>query len=502
MDVLKGVIGLIALATAPAALATNGYFSHGYSISQKAMGGAGTALVEDGLIGTINPAGNVWADEGVDMLLSMFIPIRRYRSSERGEDAQNGIFSIAPGYRRSHNEYYPIPAVSYNRAWGERMSWGVSMYGNGGLNTEYIGNTAIFGEGLTGFEAECDGSFGGGEPIGQDNLGFCGNRSARTGVDLAVLFLAPNVSMKLGDRSSIGISPLLAMSRFAAQGLGAFAKFSNDPDKVTNNGHELSFGAGYRIGVLTGLIPGISLGASYQSKVWMDPFEDYRGLFAGQGDFDIPETWNVGLAVRITENQRLVFDYQRINYSGITSVNNRFDSDTFVNDCAIPRLFDMSGGEPQDSPACLGAATGPGFGWQDMEVYKFGYQYRFGGYAFRIGYSQTEQPIPDSEVLFNVLAPGVIEKHYTAGVSVRLSERFTLETSFMFAPDRPVTGKNPLSNTDANLLTLAGAGLGLDPLTGLLTGGAEGAFVADENDQDIKLNMQQYEITVGLGWRF
>ncbi len=479
--------------------ATNGYFSHGYSVSQKALGGAGTALPEDGLIVTINPAGMVWAGDTMELSLSMFTPIRDYTATERGDGASNGIMSITPGSRRSQNEYFPVPAISYSRMLGNWGSWGISMYGNGGMNTEYIGNSALFGEGLTGFEAECAGSFGGGAVVsGSDNLGFCGNSGRATGVDMAILFLAPSFSMKLGDRSSIGVAPLLAMNRFAAQGLGAFDKFSNAPGKVSNQGHDLAYGAGYRIGVLTGLIPGINLGASYQSRVWMSEFDDYRGVFGESGDFDIPESWNVGIALRISDNQRLVVDFQRINYSSIASVGNPFDPNAFVNNCAIPRLF----GSTEPSPDCLGSATGPGFGWRDMKVYKAGYQYTFGGYKFRLGYSRTDQPIPANAALFNVLAPGVVEQHFTAGMSLRWSENMYIETAFMYAPDRPVQGKNPLSNTDANLAGLAAEGVGLGDLTAILGEDSTSAFGEDENDQDLILNMKQFELTISVGWRY
>jgi long-chain fatty acid transport protein len=135
--------------------ATNGYFAHGYSLSQKALGGAGTAVAEDALIVTINPAGMVWVDDAFELNFSLFTPIRDFSATERGENASNGIMSISPGSKRSHNEYFPIPAMSYKRAIGDWASWGLSLYGNGGMNSEYVGHSAIFGEGMVGFETEC-----------------------------------------------------------------------------------------------------------------------------------------------------------------------------------------------------------------------------------------------------------------------------------------------------------------------------------------------------------
>ena len=102
--------------------ATNGYFSHGTSATQKAMAGAGTALPADAFIGTLNPAGAVWMGDAFEVGLSLFSPQRDYSASARGDDANNGIFMLQPiAQHRSHNEFFPIPALSYNRAWALRQ---------------------------------------------------------------------------------------------------------------------------------------------------------------------------------------------------------------------------------------------------------------------------------------------------------------------------------------------------------------------------------------------
>lgn len=493
------LLGALVLASAPA-FATNGYFSHGYSPAQKAMGGAGTALPLDGLIASINPAGMVWLEHETAVGLALFTPIRKYEAGPRGPEASNGILSITPGQRVSHNEFFPIPGFAMSRPLGERSAWGLAFYGNGGMNTEYLGNSAIFGEGMQGLSATCAGSFGGGEEIGGqgDPAGFCGEDRSRAGVDMAILFVAPSIARRLGEHSSVGLEPLFVVNRFAAQGLAAFAQFSNSPKQVSDRGHDFSYGVGYRLGFMTGIGQALSFGASFQAAIKMSQFKDYAGLFAGQGNFDIPQTWNLGLAWQLAPKHQVAVDYQQINYSEVVSVGNPFDSNAFVNQCAIPRLFyAMSGGQSgssDPSPACLGAATGPGFGWRDMTVYKLGYQYQGQRSSWRVGYSWSKQPIPAQEILFNVLAPGVVEKHYTLGLGWRLNDQLRLDAALMHAPERPVQGRNPLSNTEADLLSLGGAGLGLVDTSQ--------AFGEDDQDQSILLNMKQFELSVGLSWRY
>ncbi len=492
------------------AVATNGYFAHGYSLAQKAMGGAGTALAEDALAVTMNPAALVFVGERLEASLSLFGPRRDYHSSEVGSGAEGGIVKVSPNRKRSHNEYFPIPAIGYAAPLGPRASWGLAMYGNGGMNTEYQRNSAVFAESQPGLETECAGTFGGGAPTASspNTLGFCGQGASRAGVDMAQLFVAPSLSLRLGEQSAVGVAALAAANRFAVQGLSAFRQFSNDPANVSDNGYDWSFGVGYRVGLLSQAIPGLALGLSYQPRISMSHFGRYKGLFSEQGDFDIPATVNAGVAIALGSQQTLLIDHQTIWYSTIRSVGNPMDPNRFVNDCAIPRLF----GDDAKSPACLGARTGPGFGWDDMRVLKFGYQYEFGGHKLRLGYSTTRQPIRSTEHLFNILAPAVVEQHFTAGLEWRWSEGLRIGMALAYAASNPITGKNPLSNTDANGLALVGAGSGaggpLGGVLGTLTGedqagfDTSGSFGEDENDQDITLNMRQYEFSLGLSWLF
>lgn len=484
MPLLRRLL-LIALGLQPLlASATNGYFAHGYSSTQRAMGGAGTAYAGDALISTINPAGIVQVGERFDINLSLFKPIRTYEA-DQASGTGVGIVNLSPGEVRSGRELFPIPGFGYVRPIDERSSLGIAIYGNGGLNTVYKEGTATFFGGLPGLpQSRCEGSLGGGAPApgNLDLLGFCGNGKDTTSVDLIQLFVAPTYAYRLNDTLSVGIAPILAAQRFEAKGLGAFARFSNSPDKVSDNGYDFSYGGGGRLGLMWQAHPLLDLGASWQSRIHMTRFKDYEGLFAEQGDFDIPSTWNVGLAFKPTAQHRLLVDLQRIHFSEVASVGRSLDPNRFVNECAVARLNPLDSGAPR--AACLGSDTGPGFGWQDMTVVKFGYEYLLADWRLRAGYSQTRQPIPDGEVLFNVLAPGVIEKHYTLGAFHQVNERLGLDVALMFAPNRPVTGKNPLSR--------------VQPLSNGQLFNAE----ADASDQDITLDMRQIEVTIGVSYTY
>ncbi len=493
---LSLLLGLLPAAVSLPAAATNGYFAHGYSASQRALGGAGTANPSDALISTINPAGIAFVGERWDANLSLFVPIREYETGSTGGALGFGIVGIDPGTVESNHNVFGIPGFAYAVPVSARASAGIALYGNGGLNTVYkeaesnasfaqAGSSSGLLGSLLGFspaESRCRGTFGGGAPVtgNADLLGFCGQGNGTSSVDLIQLFLAPTYAYKLGERTSVGLSPIFAAQRFSAKGLQAFAQFSNSPDHVSDQGYSFSYGGGGRVGLFTEILPGLDLGASWQSRITMSRFKEYEGLFAERGDFDIPPAWNVGLAIKPTVNQRILLDYQRINFSDVASVGNPLDPNRFVNDCALQRLL----GSSAASSACLGAETGPGFGWQDIEVYKVGYQITSGHWAWRMGYSKTRQPIPETEVLFNILAPAVIEQHYTAGVGWQYSKQLGLDLSLMYAPGNPVKGKNPLSNVQ------------------LLSNGQVVNAGYDANDQDITLDMHQYELTLGVNYTY
>lgn len=93
----------------------------------------------------------------------------------------------------------------------------------------------------------------------------------------------------------------------------------------------------------------------------------------------------------------------------------------------------------------LGKDDGAGFGWKDITAVKFGVMYKaIENYTLMAGYSYNENPIKESEVMFNILAPAVIQNHITTGVTRKISEDSDLTLAFMYALNNNVKGANPL----------------------------------------------------------
>ena len=391
---LKKLIGLMAVAgfaLPGAAMATNGYFSHGYGMKAKGMGGAATAMADDAFGGANNPASMVFAGDRLDLGIDLFSPKR--------EASRSGSMPTLNGTTDSDSNYFGIPEFGYNKMLNNNLSLGVSVYGNGGMNTDY--------------------------PAGQYNCGagaanmMCGNTSL--GVDLMQLMIAPTVAFKIAPNHSIGISPLIGYQRFKAEGLQAFAPASSSPSNLTNKGYDDSFGYGVRIGYMGKITPAFTIGAAYATKMNMQKFDKYKGLFAEQGAFDIPENYNLGIAYQVTPELTLALDYQRINYSGVKSISN-----------------------PSTNMTPLGSSGGPGFGWQDVDVWKLGVAYQYNKqWTLRAGYNHGDNPIQARDVTFNILAPGVVKDHATLGVTYLTPAGNELTVSYMHAFENSVSGSSP-----------------------------------------------------------
>ena len=389
------LLAIAAVCIAGPALATNGYFAHGYGIKAKGMGGVSTALAQDSLGGANNPASMVWVGERIDVGADLFMPKRNAERSGAGFPTLNGKVD-------SNRTNFLVPEFGYNRMIGSDMSLGVSVYGNGGMNTTYP-----------------QGNFNCGGPAA--NM-LCGG--GPLGVDLIQLMIAPTVAYKLNAQHSVGVSLLIGYQRFKASGLQAFDNapgfppFTGAPGSVTNNGNDSATGVGLRLGYQGRLSDMVTIGAAYAPKMNMGKFDKYKGLFAGAGDFDIPSHYSLGIAFTPSAAVTVALDFGRINYSDVAAVSN-----------------------PSMPVAPLGATNGPGFGWKDVNVFKIGAAWRLSdALTLRAGYNKGDNPITPADVTFNILAPGVVKDHYTAGFTYALDKTSEISGALMVAPRQTVTG--------------------------------------------------------------
>jgi long-chain fatty acid transport protein len=97
------------------------------------------------------------------------------------------------------------------------------------------------------------------------------------------------------------------------------------------------------------------------------------------------------------------------------------------------------------TPGSLGTSAGPGFGWEDVTVVKLGAEWkRSNSLTWRFGYSQCNQPIPNTEHMFNILAPSTVEKHVSVGFTKKLKNKREFNFAITRALENEITGINPL----------------------------------------------------------
>ena len=176
--------------------------------------------------------------------------------------------------------------------------------------------------------------------------------------------------------------------------------------------------------------------------------------FAEGGSFDIPAALRAGIAVHPEPGLTLLLDYQHIYYGSIAAIAN-------------------SG----SNMAPLGSANGPGFGWQDMDVYTVGAEWQASPkWAFRAGYSLNSRFTNGNEAMFNILAPAVIQQHLALGATCHLSSAWQVDGAFTHAFHNTLNGANPM------LAMAPPAGFGYP-------------------NGNIALSMEENEFTLGFTWR-
>jgi len=457
------------------AWATDGYFATGTGTENKGLAGAGIAFLNSTSTAALNPAAISFSPNtgwSFDISVGLFNPIREYTITGAPTPPQNwgymdpdgnfvadGRFmalGLTPGTVESGKDFFVIPTVSVTYKMDEENSFGLNIYGNGGMNTEYDTET---------YFSSTINSFGNPMPNGFPNP--MANVKGPTGVNLEQLFVSATYSRKLGEKHALGLSPIFAYQSFEATGLQAFRDMglSTDATSVTNNDAATATGFGFRVGYQGEIFENFRVGAAYQSEIDMSEFDEYKGLFAEEGDFNIPANWSFGVAYSINDGFTLVADVKSIMYSDVKAIANGMD--LMALQPMVPDVTDPAGAAFVQNPNYkgLGSTEGAGFGWDDIMVYKVGAVYVMDAdWTFRAGFSTGDNPLSEENVMFNILAPAVNENHISFGATYNLGDQL-INFAVTHALDNSIEGANPM-----------------DP------------------GQTIELKMNQWEFEVGFGF--
>jgi hypothetical protein len=246
--------------------------------------------------------------------------------------------------------------------------------------------------------------------------------------------LTPSYSQRWGDHSFINVSAIFAYQRFASLGLGvdslpvtgepslATAPFArNDPG---------SYGSGMRVGLSSLLSDDLSWEVGYQSRVNMDVFNNYRGVYSELGSFDIPASANVSMAYAVSPDLKLDVSAERVMYSQVAPFTSS----------AMPTKF----------LALFGSQVSPTLAWENLDVYSVGWTWRDPSDGFwSLHYSTREQPLPADQRLQIALEPYLSSHDVQFGFAHMFGPLSSLHIAATYAPTAFMLGV-PTSNSWRN----------------------------------------------------
>ncbi len=387
------VLSALALCVASPLAAGNGHFLHGVGAVNSALGGAGVALPNDSLGALhLNPA-----------LLSRLDGNRFQFSLELAEQNNAVESQIGPFRGRTEDDTDPanIPAF----AWTIHRDGGRAAYGMGFL-------------GLAGFAVDY--------PQDSSNPIFAPQPQGfgRLSSSYEFLKIPLAYSYQLSPQLSIGASWNVGRATLSGDPVGFAAPDCSGPQgpcffpKVDRDG---AYGYGFTAGIHWQLSDSFALGASHSTEMEFDEFE-WNSAHANPAlpnfgtarkisfQLDAPANTVVGLAWTPSSRFALAADYKLIEYSSAAG-------------------FGESGVNPQ-----TGAVLG--LGWEDINVIAVGAQFQLNErLTGRLGWNQSENPIPDAGTFFSLVAPGVFRDHYTGGVGLKVTDALTLDLTYYRATE-------------------------------------------------------------------
>ncbi len=249
-------------------------------------------------------------------------------------------------------------------------------------------------------------------------------------------YFSPGIEHRFSESSVLGVSAIIAHQRYSAASLGltAASRPGDSPWMPTTYSpqYESGYGTGVRLAVRQEVMDGIALGAGYQSRIDMEEFDSYRGVYAQAADLDIPARASVSLAFQASERSWLNVAIERVMYSDISAFPSRYLPNRFL--------------------SLLGDSSSPSFDWEDLTVYSVGYTWSDGDdQEWRVDLSTRTQPSPSSRVLNQALKGDLADSALTVGYSRRTGERSRLAFNAAYAPSEFVFGGSVLGVTTEEL---------------------------------------------------
>lgn len=244
--------------------------------------------------------------------------------------------------------------------------------------------------------------------------------------------ISPGLMHRLNDHQMLSVSAVFATQSYGVSRLGLQSYNESLPvnlrSSIYDPYHETGYGAGVNLALSSEIYKGVTLDAGFQSRIDMNEFANYRGVYSQPADLDIPARARVGLAFQASERSWLSFSVERVLYSDV----NAFASQN------LPGRF----------LSLLGDSTSPSFSWDDLTVYSVGWVWADRkGSSWHIDFSSRTQPLPSSQILSQAINSDLAQNAMTIGYSRRMSMTSRFNINAAYAPTEYAFGGNILGVT-------------------------------------------------------
>lgn len=249
-------------------------------------------------------------------------------------------------------------------------------------------------------------------------------------------YFSPGFDKQLNDSGVLGVAAVIAYQRYSAASLGLM--LANTPDNEFFHStryrpyEESGYGTGVRLNLRQEVFQGLAFETGFQSRIDMEAFASFRGVYANPADLDIPARAHVGLDFRTGQRSWLNLAVERVLYSDINAFPSRYLPNRFL--------------------SLLGDSTSPAFDWNDLTVYSVGWTWSDGGdEQWQIGVSTRPQPSPSSLLLSRALQGDLAKSAMTVGYSRRTGPTSRLNFNAAYAPSEYAFGGSVLGVTTGSL---------------------------------------------------
>ena len=231
--------------------------------------------------------------------------------------------------------------------------------------------------------------------------------------------ISPTLVRKFGN-GEFHIGGLFTYESFSSTGLGS-------TEHSAGLGSENSAGSALVLGWNGALSNRVEGFASLQTVTRMDEFRSYRGLFVQAGRFDQPARIRAGLNYAVMPSGKLALSVERVDYSSVQPFASRLLPDRFV--------------------SLLGDSASPTFAWQDLTIYRVGFDQRVGEHSiFSVAVSSSLQPNPTDARLQRALAPSSTDYTLSMGFERAFSDAARVRIGASYMPFSYFFGPSLLSS--------------------------------------------------------